>query len=251
MLSLAALSAVAIAVGEAPVSPAISANAPTAAKAPTAASSAAAADKAPDTIAARVQGCATCHGPAGEGTSDTNFPRIAGKPSGYLFNQLQNFRNGHRSYPPMNYLLQYLHDDYFKEMADFFATQRIPFAPPERPTLSAGELRLGEQLARRGDPAHAIPACVSCHGPQFTGINPGIPGLLGLRSRYISGQIEAWRSGTRRAKAPDCMYDIATRLTEAQITQVAAWLAMQPASENAQPAAQGSWKTTVSCGSQP
>ncbi len=41
---------------------------------------------APDTIAARVQGCATCHGSSGEGSGDENFPRIAGKPAGYVFN---------------------------------------------------------------------------------------------------------------------------------------------------------------------
>jgi cytochrome c553 len=208
-------------------------------------------EAAPDTIAARVQGCATCHGVSGEGTQDTNFPRIAGKPAGYLFNQLQNFRDGHRSYPPMNYLVQYLHDDYFADMAAFFAAQRIPFAPPEKPTLSANELKLGEQLARQGDPAHAIPACIACHGQQLTGMNPGIPGLLGLHSRYISGQIEAWRAGTRRAKAPDCMNEIATHLTETQITQVAAWLATQPAATATVPAPQGSWKTALSCGSQP
>jgi cytochrome c553 len=207
--------------------------------------------KAPDTIAARVQGCATCHGDAGQGTSDTNFPRIAGKPAGYLFNQLQNFRDGRRSYPPMNYLLQYLHDDYFSEMAAFFASRQIPFAPPERSSLAANQLAMGEKLVHQGDAAHGIPACVGCHGVQLTGINPGIPGLIGLHSRYISGQIEAWRAGTRHAKAPDCMSDIVHRLSDAQITAVAAWLGSQPAPATPAPAAKGAWKTPLACGSQP
>jgi cytochrome c553 len=206
---------------------------------------------APDTIAARVQGCATCHGPSGEGTEDVGFPRIAGKPAGYLFNQLQNFRDGQRSYPPMNYLLAYLHDDYFTDMATFFAAQRIPFASPEKSVLPANELTLGEQIVRQGDRAHAIPPCIACHGPKLTGINPGIPGLIGLHSRYISAQLEAWRAGTRRAKAPDCMSEIASRLTDTQITQVAAWLAAQPAPAEPVPAPQGSWKTPMTCGSQP
>jgi cytochrome c553 len=206
---------------------------------------------APDTIAARVQGCATCHGPSGEGTHDINFPRIAGKPAGYIFNQLRNFRDGQRSYPPMNYLLQYLHDDYFNEMAGFFAAQRIPYGPPERSTLPPNELHQGEQLARAGDPSHAIPPCMACHGPQLTGINPGIPGLLGLSSRYISAQLEAWRAGTRRAKAPDCMYEVASRLTDTQVTQVATWLATQPAPAAYAPAPQGTWKPPLACGSQP
>src|SRR6516165_6615611 len=78
----------------------------------------------PNTMFARVQGCSTCHGPLGQGTYDDYFPRIASKPPGYLFNQLQNFREGRRSYPPMNYLVAYLHDDYLKDIAQFFAGQR-------------------------------------------------------------------------------------------------------------------------------
>ncbi|MBS0431081.1 MAG: c-type cytochrome [Proteobacteria bacterium] len=206
---------------------------------------------APDTMAARVQGCSTCHGKSGEGTPDQYFPRIAGKPAGYLFNQLRNFRDGQRSYPPMNYLLAYLHDDYLDEMAGFFAAQRIPFHAPEPGKLPPAQLQAGEQLVTRGDPARGIPPCEACHGPQLTGIEPGIPGLIGLHSRYISAQLEAWRAGTRRANAPDCMRDIAVRLTEAQITQVAAWLASRPAPAVPVPAAKGSWKTPLVCGSQP
>jgi cytochrome c553 len=201
-------------------------------------------------IAARVQGCATCHGKAGEGTKDENFPRIAGKPAGYLFNQLQAFREGRRSYPPMNYLLGYLHDDYFSEMAAFFASQRVPAVAPERPR-SAAELASGERLVRQGAPASGIPPCVACHGPTLTGINPGIPGLIGLHSRYLSLQLEAWRAGTRHATAPDCMHDIAERLTEAQIGAVAAYLAAQSLPAAPAAAAPGSWKTPLSCGSQP
>jgi cytochrome c553 len=205
----------------------------------------------PDTLAARAQGCSTCHGAQGQGTQDDYFPRIAGKPQGYLLNQLRNFRDGRRSYPPMNYLLAYLHDDYFAEMAQFFSSQQIAFAPPEKSKLSAKQLAAGEQLVRQGDSARGIPACADCHGSSLTGINPGIPGLIGLHSRYISAQLESWRTGTRHAASPDCMHDVATRLTPEQITQVAGWLATQAAPVRAEPAAAGSWKTPTLCGSQP
>src|SRR5215469_2904271 len=205
----------------------------------------------PDTMEARVQGCVTCHGPAGRGTKDDYFPRIAGKPAGYLFNQLQNFREGRRSYPPMNYLLAYLHDDYLKEMAQYFAQQQLPFAPSEAVKLSAAQLAAGQALVMHGDTSRQIPACSACHGTELMGINPGIPGLIGLHSRYISAQLEAWRAGTRRALSPDCMHQVATRLTEEQITAVAGWLAAQPAPKSAQPAAAGEWKTILACGSQP
>lgn len=205
--------------------------------------------KAPDTIAARVQGCATCHGSSGQGTP--GFPRIAGKPAGYIFNQLRNFRDGRRSYPPMNYLLEYLHGDYFKEMAEFFAAQRIPFAPPERSTLPAAELARGDRLVHQGNPARGIPPCMACHGPKLTGIEPGIPGLLGLGSRYISGQLEAWRAGTRHANPPDCMSEVAGRLTEEEITAVAGWLASRAVSASYVPASEGRWTPPLACGSEP
>jgi cytochrome c553 len=59
-------------------------------------------EHAPDTIAARLRACVPCHGEHGEGTSNDYFPRLAGKPAGYLMNQLVAFRNGRRRYPPMN-----------------------------------------------------------------------------------------------------------------------------------------------------
>lgn len=206
---------------------------------------------APDTIAARVQGCATCHGSAGQGTANPGFPRIAGKPAGYLFNQLRNFRDGRRSYPPMNYLLEYLHDDYFQEMAIFFATQRVPFAPPQRSSLPPAELARAARLVHRGDSSRGVPPCMACHGPKLTGMEPGIPGLLGLSSRYISAQLESWRSGTRHAKPPDCMSEVADRLTEQEITAVAGWLASRAASASDAPAPHGSWRTPLACGSEP
>src|SRR6187549_2132083 len=79
-------------------------------------------ERAPDTMAARVLACASCHGAEGEGTSDVYFPRLAGKPAGYLYNQLIAFRDGRRKYPPMNYLLDFLPDPYLKQMADHFAS---------------------------------------------------------------------------------------------------------------------------------
>jgi cytochrome c553 len=204
---------------------------------------------APNTIEARARGCSTCHGAHGEGNLEPYFPRIAGKPAGYLFNQLQNFRDGQRSYPPMNYLLAYLQDDYLAELANYFATQSIdePAAFVAVPIRTAD----GERLVKQGMAARAIPACVLCHGKQLTGIEPGIPGLLGLNSRYIAAQLVSWRVGTRRAAAPDCMHEIATRLTEPEIGQVAKWLAAQQPPNPTTPAAAGSWKTPLACGSLP
>jgi cytochrome c553 len=209
------------------------------------------AERAPDTMAARVLACASCHGDRGRGTNDDYFPRLAGKPAGYLYNQLLAFRDGRRKYPPMNYLLEFLPDTYLKAMAGYFASEQPPFPPPATPVVSGAILARGEMLATKGDPNHEIPACANCHGPSFTGMEPAIPGLLGLRTTYISAQLGAWRYGTRTAAAPDCMQIVAGHLTEDDVKALAAWLSSHQASPNPMPAARGSLPMPLSCGSEP
>jgi cytochrome c553 len=208
-------------------------------------------EQAPDTMAARVEACAICHGPLGQGTNDVYFPRLAGKPSGYLYNQLLAFRNGRRKYPPMNYLLEFLPEPYLKAMADYFAAQRPPLPAPSPPDVSDDILARGRALVTRGDAGRNVPACASCHGPSLTGMEPAIPGLLGLRATYISAQLGAWRYGTRTATAPDCMQIVAGHLTEDDVRAVAAWLSSRPAPETPSPAPKGTFSPPFACGSQP
>jgi cytochrome c553 len=209
------------------------------------------ADRAPNTMAARVLACASCHGAQGEGTSDEYFPRLAGKPAGYLYNQLIAFKDARRKYPPMNYLLEFLPDAYLKQIAEHFASLRPPFPAPAIPVVSNEILARGEALVTHGDPQRGVPACSGCHGPSFTGMEPAIPGLLGLRASYISAQLGAWRYGTRTAAAPDCMQIVAGLLTEDDVKAVAAWLSSRPAPADPSSAPRGSLPMPLACGSEP
>src|SRR5262245_1422789 len=76
----------------------------------------AAAFQAPDTMAQRTRACTACHGKQGRATREGFFPRIAGKPAGYLYSQLVNFRDGRRQNPAMVYLVQHLSDRYLQEI---------------------------------------------------------------------------------------------------------------------------------------
>jgi cytochrome c553 len=209
------------------------------------------ADRAPDTMAARVLACASCHGAAGEGTTDVYFPRLAGKPAGYLYNQLVAFRDGRRKYPPMNYLLDFLPDPYLKQIAEHFASLRPPFPAAVVPIVSNDILARGESLVKNGDPQHGIPPCSACHGPSLGGMEPGIPGLLGLRASYVSAQLGGWRYGTRTAASPDCMQIVASLLTEDDVKAVAAFLSSRPAPSDPSFAPRGSLPMPLACGSQP
>lgn len=204
-----------------------------------------------DSIEARVQGCVTCHGQNGQGTADGYFPRIAGKPAGYLYNQLTAFRDGTRSYPPMNYLVATLPDAYLKEIAEYFSSQHPPFSERAHGAAVAGPvLQRGLALATVGDAAKGIPACVACHGKLLSGMEPGIPGLAGLRPAYITGQLTRWRVGERKAADPDCMKRIAVRLSDADIAAVAAWLSQQAPPAGAPPEPSNLVRMPLACGSQ-
>lgn len=203
----------------------------------------------PDTMEARVAACIGCHGVAGRGVDNVYFPRLAGKPAGYLYNQLVAFRDGRRKYVPMNYLLAYLPDTYLYKMAEHFAAQNPPplVNPPVK--ASSEQVRDGQRIVTQGVPAKQLPACVTCHGTGLAGREPGIPGLLGLRADYVSAQLGAWRYGVRTALAPDCMQVIASSMTEADVAAVSAYLASLPVTD-ARPAQAAQDSLPMPCGSQ-
>lgn len=206
--------------------------------------------RADEAMAQRTRACTACHGEQGRAGPDGYYPRLAGKPAGYLFHQLQHFRDGRRHYGLMNRLLQPLSDDYLMRIAQHFADQQVPYPPPlplganERSTAAAGEA-----LALRGDAARGLPACTACHGATLTGVLPATPGLLGLPRDYITAQLGAWRAGQRRAHAPDCMAEIAQKLTLPDIHALSLWLSAQPAPAPARPATQLKTEPPMKCGS--
>jgi cytochrome c553 len=207
---------------------------------------------APDTLEQRIAACLACHSVKERG--DAYFPRIAGKPAGYLYNQLRHFRDGHRHYPMMTYMVGNLSDVYLREIADYFSAQHPPYPPPppgSGASATAAQVARGETLVRQGDPSKKIPACVACHGTALSGVDPSIPGLLGLPSDYINAQFGNWKNQSRRATAPDCMADIAGRLSDSDVAAVSAWLGRQTPDDAARPAASIALPLPLACGSYP
>lgn len=205
----------------------------------------------PDTIAQRSIACIACHGRDGRATSAGVYPRIAGKPATYLYNQLLNFREGRRRNPAMAYMVDPLSDAYLREIADYFASRDPPYAASAALPAAPAVIARGRQLVQSGDPTRNVPACVACHGTALTGRLPAIPGLRGLSRDYLNAQFGAWKSGTRRAAAPDCMAAIATRLTLDDIAAAATWLAAQPPPAQGAAAPHPPDTLPLPCGSQP
>lgn len=217
--------------------------------------SAAAANPAPfeDTIAQRTLACTACHGAQGRAGPDGYYPRLAGKPAGYLYNQLLNFREGRRHYALMTQLVDPLSDAYLMEIATYFSALDLPYPSPAAPAAAPEVLRRGQVLVTQGDAARGLPACVSCHGQAMTGVTPHIPGLLGLPRDYLNAQLGAWRTGQRRAHAPDCMAKIVARMSSEDINAATSWLAAQPLPASSKPApslpAAAAGQAVPACGS--
>ena len=189
-----------------------------------------------NTMAQRMQACTGCHGAQGRAASDGYYPRIAGKPAQYLFNQLVSFRDGRRDYALMTNLLAPLDDAYLREIAEHFASLDLPYPAPQAATADVDTLSRGEQLVLRGDTALRVPACIACHGAALMGVAPAIPALIGMPRDYLNAQLGAWRTGKRHAPGPDCMAQVAQRLAPQDISALSQWLAAQTVPVPAKPA---------------
>ena len=206
-----------------------------------------------DDMAQRTLACTACHGPQGRAAPDGYYPRLAGKPAGYLYNQLINFRDGKRHYALMTQLIAPLTDAYLMKMAQHFSNLELVYPAPEKPNASLTALARGQQLILQGEPARGIPACVQCHGSAMTGVAPSVPGLLGLPRDYLNAQLGAWKTGKRRAHAPDCMKAVVALLSDDDINAASSYLAAQPLPANTKPASSApplaAGQAAVTCGS--
>ena len=180
-------------------------------------------------MAERTKACEACHGDQGRAGPDGFYPRLAGKPAGYLYNQMQNFSEDRRHYSMMRRMMAPLTPQYQKEMADYFAALQVPYPAPSNKNAnpSTAQMARGRQLALQGDPARNLPACNTCHGESLMGFQPNVPGLLGLPTAYLGAQLSAWKLGERTTKAPDCMSAVVKRLSPEDAAAVVSWLAAQ------------------------
>jgi cytochrome c553 len=208
-----------------------------------------------DDMTERTRACTACHGEQGRAGPDGYYPRLAGKPAGYLFNQLKNFQEGRRHYNLMTRLVDPLSDAYLEEMANYFSKLNLPYAPAMQPKERVSDriLQHGKKLALEGDSSRGVPACNTCHGKQLTGIQAHVPGLLGLPLDYLNAQLGAWQTSQRKTRTPDCMREIVKQLDSEDLVAVATWLSTQNMPLNSSPALQISepLKAPWRCGSAP
>ena len=145
------------------------------------------------------QGCASCHGAAGEGIEKTGGPRLAGQDPVYLRKQLEAFRSGTRPVPTANANAQAM-----VAMAKALDAAGIDaalraiagFPVSEMPHRLLGDRQRGEDLYARG--------CAVCHGSRGEGMPAfHMARLNHQHSWYLTTQMIAYRQHRRGGEGSD------------------------------------------------
>lgn len=184
-----------------------------------------------DPVAGEAKGaiCAGCHGVDGNSEAGM-FPRLAGQYSSYIVKQIRDFQAGHRAnneiMTGMAATVASVEDA--KDIGAFFEKQKLakqPIVPVDK-----GLAAEGEKLYTQGNPASGVYGCINCHGPKGAGKSESIsqfPRLVGQHKEYLVKQLTDFKAGTRGNDPAGMMKDIAKKLTDAEISAVAEYLAGQ------------------------
>jgi len=144
--------------------------------------------------------CAVCHQPEGWGTTDGDYPQIAGQHGSVIIKQLADIRARNRDNPTMYpfTLLDHLNLQQIADVSAYIA--RFPMNPGNG--AGPGEdLAHGERLYER--------YCVECHGKQGEGIaEKHMPLIQGQHYEYLVRQFEWIRDGKRRNADPEMVEQI-------------------------------------------
>lgn len=167
--------------------------------------------------------CVICHGADGMGNDAGGFPRLAGLDAGYLAKQMEDYKAGRRSSAIMQPNVDNFSSQQILDIAAYFSA--LPATGPQASAdAPAALLAAGEKLVREGDWDKHVPACSSCHGPSSQGVGSSFPAIAGQHPNYIRQQLSAWKKGERSNDPEQLMTAVAERLTDEQITAVAAYL---------------------------
>jgi cytochrome c553 len=167
--------------------------------------------------------CAGCHGANGAPAAGAPFPRLAGLSVEYVAKQLFDYRDGSRVSPIMAPIAKALSDAEIASLAWYYAS--LDVSPSK--AASTDHSQRGWQLARYGDNALAIPACVDCHGGNITGGGPILPGLA-QPAAYTAAQLDAFRTGERKNDGDGIMQAIARRLSDADVKALGEYYGTMP-----------------------
>lgn len=181
--------------------------------------------------------CTSCHGENGN-SMVPSFPKLAGQHANYLSAQLLAFKKGARNAPMMAPLAMALDDDSIKDIAAYYAAQKI--TPNQLPILDTDDdeqendtaelenlLALGDDLYRYGNLKTKVSACTACHGPSGEGNKPaGFPALKSQHADYLIKSLTDFKQDARTNIPNSIMHMIAKKMTTKEIQAVSYHISM-------------------------
>jgi len=172
--------------------------------------------------------CMACHGMTGISPSGSMFPDLAGQWAPYLVKQLNNFRSHTRADPMAKAIMwgmaASLTPAQVQQVANYFSTQ----TPPKTKLVNAKLAAEGKKIFEGGISKVDVPACMACHGPTGLGDPPFFPRLAGQRQAYVELQLNYFKKGLRTNDPHAIMRYVASRLTGAQIAELATYVRSLP-----------------------
>ncbi len=185
--------------------------------------------------------CAGCHGDVGQGGKEGQYPRIAGLPIAYIYQQVKLFQQNTRPNLPM---LEHVHERQLSdlEIRDIAAyltaislpTRLEPMAETD-PRFDAYERMMALQRmvqipVHPGDTEAGRKRynkeCRSCHGAEGWGdAEKQIPQLAGQYSPYLLRQIDKFRTGIRIHDPEEPEDDVLKDFTPEELGDILAYLA--------------------------
>lgn len=176
--------------------------------------------------------CVRCHRGDAQPRSAL-VPRLAGQSQAYVERALRDFASGVRQSGIMTPIAVALDDAAIMALSEYYARAptSAPSALPAGP--NADQIARGRQIATEGVADSGLPPCLVCHGDNRA---PSFPKLDGQYVPYIVGQIDLWKRGLRKKSGYGAiMWTIASRLTDEQARDVAAYFASAAATRAEEP----------------
>jgi cytochrome c553 len=166
--------------------------------------------------------CIGCHGIVGYQASFPQIyrvPMISGQNAKYIASALDSYRKGDRKHPTMRAVAGSLSDQDIADLAAYYADHGHAGAAVPPPAELPATLK--DKLA----------VCVACHGANFsTTADPGNPRLAGQHADYLVFALKAYQAdaGSMVGRSNPTMNGMAKMLSEAELHQVANFLASLP-----------------------
>lgn len=180
--------------------------------------------------------CMSCHGDNGQGNDDMGAPRLANQGEAYIVKQLTDFANDKRVPSGLGAVMpgfaKELSEQDRRDVAAYLSSIQSKPELSDLKTLKengqqVGESYLGKVIVTYGV-KDKVPACQSCHQYNGRGAFPMFPMIGQQKFVYLVNQLHNWRDGSRANDEGAMMRQVAKDLTDADIVNVATFLATAP-----------------------